>query len=139
MRIEGVRFHDDCSAVDWADLKQLLAEDRFDNGRSPEELLASFENSFARCFAEVDGRTIGKARALSDGVCNAYIIDVWTYHPYRHKGIATRLMQTLLGQLRGQHVLIAVTPGIQPFYAALGFQDEPNAMDMVVGGWLNRV
>ena len=33
--------------VDWEQMKEVLAEDDFDNGRMPEQLRKSFENSHA--------------------------------------------------------------------------------------------
>ena len=32
------------------------------------------------------------ARLLSDGVCNAYLVDVWTMSVYRRQGIASRMI-----------------------------------------------
>ena len=84
--------------VDWNEIKTRVAEDDFDNGRTPEQLQTSFENSFATCLAYADDQIIGKVRALSDGVCNAYIVDMWTYTPYRHQGIASEMMKSAGGK-----------------------------------------
>ncbi len=67
-----IEYTSDLSGVDWPALKATLAEDRFDNGRTPDQLRRSFENSYAVCLAVAGGRVVGKARVLSDGVCNAY-------------------------------------------------------------------
>ena len=72
--------------VDWQEMKERVAEDDFDNGRTPEQLRQSFLNSHSACIAYADGRIIGTARILSDGVCNAYLVDVWTYTPFRRQG-----------------------------------------------------
>ena len=57
--------------IDWTEMKTTLRQDAFDNGRSPEQLKTSFENSYAICIAYAEGRMIGTARVLSDGVnCN---------------------------------------------------------------------
>ena len=63
-----VNYKTDLEGVDWAEMKATLQEDAFDNGRSPEQLKVSFENSFAVCIAYADHRIIGTARILSDGV-----------------------------------------------------------------------
>ena len=54
----------DLAGVDWAAVKADLARDRFDNGRTPEELRRSFAASAHVCLAWVDGRVVGTARVL---------------------------------------------------------------------------
>jgi predicted GNAT family acetyltransferase len=125
------------SDVDWAAMKQILVQDSFDNGRTPEQLRASFQNSFGACIA-YDGRQIvGTARVLSDGVCNAYIVDVWTLSSHRHQGIATRMLGSLLQELGGQHVYL-FTDDAAGFYQKLGFTERPVGMEKVVGIWLEN-
>jgi len=85
--------------VDWVEMKATLCEDAFDNGRSPEQFKNSFENSYGTCIAYADSRIIGTARVLSDGVCNAYVVDVWTLTVYRRQGIARTMMEILLDKL----------------------------------------
>ena len=74
----GVRIDDSLDGVDWARAKADLAADDFDNGRSPDALRRSFEQSQHVAIARDGDRVVGMARLLSDGVCNAYLIDVWT-------------------------------------------------------------
>ena len=69
-------YKTDLDRVDWTEMKTTLHQDNFDNGRSPEKLKISFENSYAVCIAYADNRIVGTARALSDGVCNAYLVDI---------------------------------------------------------------
>ena len=121
--------------VDWARLKQDLAADAFDNGRTASQLERSFGNSFACVFARCDDHVVGTARALSDGVCNAYVVDVWTQKRYRRQGIATAMMDRLLMRLSGQHVYL-FTDDAMPFYQRLGFQVQGVGMSNVVGEWL---
>ena len=77
-----------CAGVDWVALKHALLADDFDNGRTPEQLRRSCEGSAVNVFAYIDGRVIGTVRVLSDGVCNAYMVDVWTLTAYRRHGVA---------------------------------------------------
>ena len=121
--------------IDWTEMKTTLRQDAFDNGRSPEQLKASFENSYAVCIAYAERRMIGTARVLSDGVCNAYLVDVWTLSEFRHKGIASTMIQKLLRQLRGQHIYLQ-TDDAKELYAKLGFVEQPTGMSKVVGEWL---
>jgi ribosomal protein S18 acetylase RimI-like enzyme len=116
-------------------MKAAVHQDNFDNGRSPEQLRVSFENSFAACVAYADGRLAGTARVLSDGVCNAYLVDVWTFTPYRGRGIAHGMVQRLLDRLPGQHVAL-FTDSAMGLYEKLGFQEQRTGMARVVGQWL---
>jgi predicted GNAT family acetyltransferase len=127
----------DLNQVDWTQMKVTLQQDQFDNGRSADQLRASFENSYATCIAYTDEQIIGTARALSDGVCNAYIVDVWTLSSFRRQGIATAMMQTLLSQLKGQHVYLFTDDAIE-FYKKLGFAEQSVGLGQVVGIWLDN-
>ena len=122
--------------IDWTALKQALACDDFDNGRSPEQLCASFQNSFAASFARLGGETVGTARLLSDGVCNAYLVDVWTRSDLRRRGVARAMVNALLSQVSGQHVYLQSDADTLEFYRRLGFDQQPTGMSTVVGVWL---
>ena len=86
--MEDVRIETELEGVDWVALKAALAKDGFDNGRTPEEYARSARGSFLSAFAYRDGEIVGNARVLSDGVCNAYVVDVWTRSDLRRRGIA---------------------------------------------------
>jgi ribosomal protein S18 acetylase RimI-like enzyme len=132
-----MRFELDMTGVDWEQMKRRVAEDDFDNGRTPRQLRESFQNSFAACvaYADGDGGVVGTARVLSDGVCNAYLIDVWTYTPYRRRGVARRMIELLLERLEGQHVY-TFTDDVVGFYKRIGFVERPTGLERVVGKWL---
>jgi ribosomal protein S18 acetylase RimI-like enzyme len=122
--------------VDWPQLKAALAADQFDNGRSAELLAASFANSYATCICRDGERVVGTARVLSDGVCNAYMVDVWTSSSHRRQGIARRMVDTLLTQLPGQHVYL-FTDDAAEFYLQTGWTRRGTGFQRVVGEWLN--
>jgi ribosomal protein S18 acetylase RimI-like enzyme len=77
------------------------------------------------------------ARLLSDGVCNAYLVDVWTASAYRRQGIASALIRRLLDEVPGQHVGLQ-TDSAQELYASLGFAPQPEFWSLVVGSWLDN-
>ena len=133
----AVAFHTDVDAVDWPQAKADLAADAFDNGRSPEALRRSFAQSQHVAFAADGDRCVGMARLLSDGVCNAYLIDVWTFTPYRRQGIASQLVRTLVDEVPGQHVALQ-TDHAAALYAGLGFEPDQGWMTRVVGTWLDN-
>ncbi len=132
-----ITYTTDTQGIDWQQLTDDLIADNFDNGRTPDELRRSFENSAVVVFAWHEGRIIGKARALSDWVCNAYVVDVWTHSTYRHRGIASRMMTLLAERLPGQHIYL-FTDDAEPFYRQLGYRRQGIGLSIISGNWLNR-
>jgi len=123
--------------IDWKQAKADLAADRFDNGRSADALRLSFEQSQHVALARDGDRVVGMARLLSDGVCNAYLVDVWTASPYRRRGVATALIRCLLDEVPGQHVGLQ-TDDAQKLYESVGFRTQPEFWSLVVGSWLDN-
>jgi ribosomal protein S18 acetylase RimI-like enzyme len=132
-----VRFDSSLDGIDWAQAKADLAADDFDNGRSPDALRRSFEQSAHKAIARDGERVVGLARLLSDGVCNAYLLDVWTSSPWRRQGIASALVRLLVEQVPGQHVGLQ-TDDAWDFYASLGFRPQPEFWSAVSGTWLDN-
>ena len=133
----GVSVDGRLDRVDWEQAKSDLAADRFDNGRSAAALRRSFEQSQHVAFAWLDGKLVGMARMLSDGVCNAYLLDVWTQSSLRRRGIASAMVRRLVGETPGQHIGLQ-TDDATEFYAALGFHRQPTFMSLVAGRWLDN-
>jgi len=132
-----VRIDGALEGIDWAQARADLAADDFDNGRTSEALRRSFEQSQHVAFAWDDDRLVGMARLLSDGVCNAYIVDVWTASAHRREGIASAMIRRLLDEVPGQHVGLQ-TDDAHEFYESLGFQPQPEFWSVVVGRWLDN-
>lgn len=135
--MSDITYKTDCNGIDWDALTQRLKDDDFDNGRTPTQLRLSFENSARVVFAMRDGEVIGKARALSDGVCNAYVVDVWTFSPHRKQGVARKIMDLIVEGLPGQHVYL-FTDDAEPFYEKIGFQRQGVGMYKMSGEWLQN-
>ena len=133
----NVRIERTLEGVDWARAKEDLARDDFDNGRSPEALRRSFEQSQHVAMAREGDGLVGMARLLSDGVCNAYLLDVWTASTHRRQGIASAMVRDLAERVPGQHIGLQ-TDGAQALYAALGFRPQPEFLSLVVGRWLDN-
>ena len=125
------------AGVDWDGLVQVLAADAFHNGRTPRQLRLSFENSAHLVIAWDEGRVVGTARALSDGVGNAYVVDVWTRTTHRRRGIGRRMMERLIDRMPGQHVYLQCDDAVN-FYRALGFAEQPEGLSLVVGTYLDN-
>jgi len=132
-----VTFDSSLDGIDWAQAKADLAADRFDNGRSADGLRRSFEQSQHVAFARDGDRVVAMARMLSDGVCNAYVVDVWTQSSYRRQGIASTLMRMLADAVPGQHIGLQ-TDDAQTFYKSLGYRPQPEFWSLVSGRWLDN-
>jgi ribosomal protein S18 acetylase RimI-like enzyme len=133
----SVRVDSSLAGIDWTQVKADLAADHFDNGRSPDALRRSFESSQHVAIARDGDRVVGMARLLSDGVCNAYAVDVWTHSAYRRRGIASEMMRRLIDAVPGQHVGLQ-TGEAQALYRALGFRPQPEFFSLVSGEWLDN-
>jgi ribosomal protein S18 acetylase RimI-like enzyme len=131
----SIVYKTNLAEVDWARLKEILAADNFDNGRTAEQLRTSFQNSYAAVVAYDGDHIVGTVRALSDGVCNAYIIDVWTLSDYRKQGIGRTMMSLLEEELEGQHIYL-FSEDVPEFYKKLGFRDQPTGLSKIKGKWL---
>ena len=94
-----------------------------------------FNNASQVAIARDGDRTVGMARLLSDGVCNAYLVDIWTYTPYRRRGVARTMIESLLKTVPGQHVY-TFTDDVPDFYKRLGFTERPTGLEKVIGKWL---
>jgi predicted GNAT family acetyltransferase len=132
-----VRVVDTLDGVDWQALRADLLADDFDNGRTPGALRRSFEASQQVAIVWAADRVVGTARQLSDGVCNAYVVDVWTLSSYRRQGIAAQMMRLLVDAVPGQHVGL-FTDDMQAFYAAVGFRRQGDFLSVVSGNWLDN-
>lgn len=133
----SVRIDSSLEGIDWAAARADLIADDFDNGRSPEALRRSFEQSQHVAIARDGDRVVGMARLLSDGVCNAYLVDVWTQSSYRRQGIATRMTRLLIDAVPGQHIGLQ-TDDAQALYASVGFRPQPEFWSIVSGTWLDN-
>ena len=132
-----VRIDDSLDGIDWEAARADLIADDFDNGRSPAALKRSFEQSPHVAIAHDGDRVVGMARLLSDGVCNAYLVDVWTASSHRRQGIAAQMLRLLIAAVPGQHIGLQ-TDDAQELYASVGFEPEPEFWSLVSGTWLEN-
>ena len=133
----SITVRDDLAGVDWDALSSALTADRFNNGRTPAELRRSFENSYATAIVGGGRAVVATARVLADGVCNAWLVDVWTESGHRRRGFGSAVVRRLLERVPGHHVAL-FTEHRTEFYEQLGFEEERTGMSLVVGSWLDR-
>jgi GNAT superfamily N-acetyltransferase len=134
---DGWRLVDTSAGVDWARAKADLAADDFDNGRSAAALRRSFDNSQYAVFAWAEDDLVGMARLLSDGVCNSYLLDVWTRSTHRRRGIGAAMVRHLIAAVPGQHIGWQTDDAVE-FYESLGARHQPEFMSVVSGDWLSH-
>ena len=88
------------------------------------ELDAMVANSFAVSAAfDSAGRLVGMARALSDGVSDAYILDVVVDPAHRSQGVGRTIVKCLADHLASfgiDWIVCIGVPGTEAFYRAAG-------------------
>ena len=130
-----VRIDESLERIDWAQAKADLTADDFDNGRSPGRCGHRSNDPKHVVIARDGDRVVGMARLLSDGVCNAYLLDVWTMSAYRRQGIGAAMVRQLMARVPGQHIGLQ-TDDAEAFYTSLGYQHQPVFMSAIAGEWL---
>jgi ribosomal protein S18 acetylase RimI-like enzyme len=136
--LANITYRIGVEGLNYQEMKDRLIEDDFDNGRTLQQYKISFENTHTVCIAYDDDHIIGTVRALSDSVCNAYIVDVWTYTPYRNQGIARRMMELTFERLQGQHIFL-FTDSAQGLYERMGMDKyTSDSYQKVIGDWLQN-
>lgn len=83
-----------------------------------------FERSYATAFALDEGRVVGCARALSDGICQSAIFNVALEEAYQGRQLGRALIDSLLEQVRGTNVILYTHPKTVAFYEKLGFRRQ---------------
>ena len=96
----------------------------FDPSDPAPELDVMLANSFAVSAAfDESGRLAGMARALSDGVSDAYILDVVVDPAHRSRGVGRTIVSRLADHLAsfGVDWIVCIgVPGTEAFYRAAG-------------------
>lgn len=100
----------------------LYAEAGWLDGETPAQLECALENSHKICCAFDDKKLVGFFRAISDGVGDAYLLDLFVSVKYRKLGIGRKLAQTLVASLRAEGIswITAIsTPLARNLYASI--------------------
>jgi len=93
---------------------------------TPDRIRRLIHGSFLFCGAfDGAGRLVGSMRALSDGVSDAYLLDLVVDPAFRRRGIAREILHRLSDHLRSlgvDWIVLAGAPGTEPFYRTTGFR-----------------
>jgi ribosomal protein S18 acetylase RimI-like enzyme len=114
-----IAYREDAN-VDLAELARLRAACDF--AEKPSDFLRA-QIDGARWLAHAwDGaRLVGFARAISDGVSNAYVSSVMVAPELRRRGVGRELIRRLVGDRRGVKFVLHTRKESAAFYAAIGF------------------
>jgi GNAT superfamily N-acetyltransferase len=111
------------------DLDQLRELTHAAGWRRPREVLdEQVRGSRWVVSAWVGGRMVGFARAISDGVTNAYVSTVVVHAGHRRRGIGRALIERLVAQREGLRWVLHARPEVAAFYAKLGFEPAPDML-----------
>jgi len=102
-------------------------------GRTEADLAPALRAAPIHVGAWSDGRLVGFARAITDGVFRSFIEDVVVEESLRGKGVGRRLVRELLALLPDVELVALDCPSeLVPFYARLGFTPSSNTRMEVV-------
>ena len=90
----------------------------------PDLINKIIQGSFCFATATLEGRIIGMGRAISDGVCDAYIQDVAVLPEFRGNGIGVLIMDELIFYLKSKKInwiTLISEPKAVSFYERYGF------------------
>jgi GNAT superfamily N-acetyltransferase len=118
-----------------AEVLRLLKQTSWGIDRSEADVAKAPEIAPLYVGAWLDGRLVGFARAVTDGVFRGFVEDVVVDESVRAQGIGGGLIRALLERLAGVEVVaLDCEAEVVPFYASLGFARSPNVRtDMILG------
>lgn len=119
MKLEIVR-DGSVQAKEIADLRQTVGWDRSED---------TYDRSIPKHYAhytarDKDNRLLGYMSVLSDGVSDAFLIDLMVYPEIQQTGIGAKIVRQAISDLKDAGVrCVQVTfgGGLEPFYAQCGF------------------
>ncbi|HEX2505309.1 MAG TPA: GNAT family N-acetyltransferase [Gaiellaceae bacterium] len=120
----GFVLDDDPGRVDVAEVHRFLSEESYWARGRPRETVERLVREATRLVGlyAPDGRQLGFARAVSDGVAFAYLADVYVHPDVRGRGLGTELVRELVerGPLAGVKWLLH-TEDAHGVYERVGF------------------
>ncbi len=125
MDCRHIQFCVDKAKVDIRQLQYLLKITAFwAKERSLEDLQTAIDNSNPVVTVWDEARSIGFARATSDGIYRAAIWDVIVHPDYQGMGLGRKLVETVLSHPQVSKVerVYLTTTHQQSFYERIGFQ-----------------
>jgi tetratricopeptide (TPR) repeat protein len=120
------QVNDLCKAVGWSDRSLSKLE---------KAIQASFRYVAAWHVDREQQQLIGFARAVSDGVYQATLLDIAIHPDFQGRGVGKTLVKTLTKQLRAAQITditLFASPHVTDFYHQLGFVTQPNNLQWML-------
>lgn len=143
--IVQVTYSRELDGVDMEELNRLLIRAFGGEDRAPEVTAAAFKDSRYLSFAHDGERLIGCARAVSDGVSQALILNVAVDPDYQGLHLGQKILEQLCEPMKGQNIFLNTHPGGVGFYnqppfrrnkTALLYQAHPDMPEEVARGFV---
>jgi GNAT superfamily N-acetyltransferase len=118
----GYRISTDADAMDLDAIHGYLSTSYWCQGIPRDVVAKAIGGSL--CFGLFDGEgQVGFARVVSDGATFAYLCDVYVLEGHRGRGLATWLMETVIGHphLQGLRRFVLATRDAHRLYEKFGF------------------
>jgi GNAT superfamily N-acetyltransferase len=130
---DGFELDDDPARVDVDEVHRFLSEESYWARGRPRETVERLIRESTRVVGLYgpDGRQVGFARAVSDGVAFAYLADVYVHPVVRGRGLGVELVREIVetGPLAGVKWLLH-TEDAHGLYERLGFgEPSPKLME----------
>lgn len=94
--------------------------------RDAERLYSAVNRSLRVVCAREEGRLVGLARVVGDGLTIVYLQDILVPPSHQRRGVGRRLMEAVLGpfaDVRQQVLITDDEPGQRSFYESMGFTE----------------
>jgi len=110
-----------CDNIDFSEVVSILklVEMRYHPVDKEEEM---FRNSSCVVFAFDEGKLVGFARVISDGVYQAALYDMAVHPDCQGKGLGKSIVYKIKEKLSGFNIILYASPGKEEFYYNLGFR-----------------
>jgi GNAT superfamily N-acetyltransferase len=127
-RLQGdFELDDDPGRLDVGAVHAFLSEESYwARGRTRARVEGTIAGSRRVIGLYHEGRQVGFARAITDGVTMAYLADVYVLEPYRGRGLGVELVREMIEGVNapGVHWLLH-TADAEGLYERLGFRRGP--------------
>jgi ribosomal protein S18 acetylase RimI-like enzyme len=121
----GFELDDDRERIDIDAVHAFISgESYWGLGRARERVVQAVAGSQRVLGLYHEGKQIGFARAVSDGVTLAYLADVYVLGDYRGRGLGYELVREMVEGSFGEVRWMLHTADAQGLYEKLGFSDD---------------
>lgn len=123
-----MKIHSDFSSANIDEIKEIYSSVGWK--KHNKELISKvFKASNVIALVEVNERIVGFGRAISDGAFNAAIYDVVVHPDFQNQGIAKKIIQFILEDLKDiSCVHLISTTGNEELYRKCGFSKVKTGM-----------